>query len=152
MQPPNPSTFDDDIVGQQLAEAAAAERQTAVLSSHHWRGTTLHPFSIRRETLYFRLRALNDSLPIHLVRKHPESFLQEAIILLWLCLHTPEDWNPMRGNAALLMEQIEHWADTHLQRADQMAAIELALQILSSADSTRAITRPSDLQGEDLGN
>jgi len=145
-------TFEDDIVDQQFADAAAADRQTAVLSSQQWHGTPLQPFTIRRETLYFRLRALNDSLPIHLVRKHPESFLQEAIILLWLCLHTPEDWNPMRGNAALLMEQIESWADQHLTRADQMPAIELALQILSSADSTRAIPRPSDLQGEDLGN
>ena len=145
-------TFEDDVIDQQLADAAAAERQTAVLTTHAWQGTPLQPFSIRRETLYFRLRTLNDSLPIHLVRKHPESFLQEAIILLWLCLHTPEDWNPMRGNAALLMEQIEQWADEHLTRADQMPAIEIALQILSTADSTRAISRPSDLKGDDLGN
>jgi hypothetical protein len=152
MNPSQPSTFDDDIIGQQIADEAAAERQTAVLSSHQWQGITLQPFSIRRETLYFRLRALNDSLPIHLVRKHPESFLQEALIILWLCLHTPDHWNALRGNAALLMEQIEQWADENIRRADQMPAIELALQILSSADSTQAISRPTHLQGEDLGN
>lgn len=152
MDTPPPETFDDDILDTQIEAAATAERQDATLAAHTWNGTPLQPFSIRRETLYFRLRAVNDALPLHLVRRHPESFLHEAMIILWLCFHEPAAWAHLRSDNARMMDAVETWAEKNIARHQQSQAIELALQILREGDSTHAIPRPSDRQGDDLGN
>lgn len=154
--PPQPldqePRFDDDIVDHAIEVQAAEERQAAVLAQHAWNGRPLHPFTIRRETLYFRLRAANDALPLSVVRKHPEAFLQDAMIILWLCTHEPADWTPMRARNDLLLETIETWAEESIQRPQQTEAIDLALQILREGDTTRAVPRPSERKGDDLGN
>lgn len=154
-EPPPPTgaaNFDDDIVDHAIELQAAEERQTAVLAQHAWNGRPLHPFTIRRETLYFRLRAANDALPLSVVRKHPEAFLQDAMIILWLCAHEPADWTPMRARNDLLLETIETWAEENIHRPQQTEAIDLALQILREGDTTRAVPRPSERKGDDLGN
>ena len=145
-------SFDDDIIDAQIEAAAAVERQDAVLASHAWNCTPSQPFSIRRETLYFRLRAVNDALPIYVVRKHPEAFLHEAMIILWLCYHEPSAWEHLRSNNSLLINEVETWAEKNIRRNQQSQAIELALQILQEGDATHAIPRPSDRQGDELGN
>lgn len=144
--------FGDDLLDEQIERVAAEQRQSAVLAHHTWHGQPLHPFSIRRETLYFRLRAANDSLPLGAMRKHPEAFLQDAMIILWLCAHEPADWTPMRARNDLLLETIETWAEDNIHRHEQTDAIELALKILREGDTTRAVPRPSDRKGDDLGN
>lgn len=147
-----PESFDDDIIDTQIDAAAAVERQDSVLANHQWNGSPLHPFSIRRETLYFRLRAVNDALPLHVVRRHPEAFLHEAMIILWLCFHEPAAWDQLRSDNSRLMNVIESWAEKNIKRPQQSQAIELALQILHEGDCTHAIPRPSDRQGDELGN
>jgi len=153
--PPSPlgtAEFGDDLLDEQIEQVAAEQRQAAVLAQHTWNARPLHPFSIRRETLYFRLRAANDALPLSVVRRHPEAFLQDAMIILWLCAHEPADWTPMRARNDLLLETIETWAEESIRRAEQTDAIDLALQILREGDTTRAVPRPSDRKGDDLGN
>jgi hypothetical protein len=148
----NTPTFEDDLLDHQIEAQAAEERQSAVLTQHAWNGRLLHPFSIRRETLYFRLRAVNDCLPLHVVRRHPEAFLSEAMIILWLCAHEPQDWQPLRGSNALMMAAIETWAEENIAREQQTQAVELALEILRLGDCTRAVPRPAERTGDDLGN
>ncbi len=154
--PPSPAPeapqFEDDIVDHAIEQRAAEERQTAVLAQHTWHDLPLHPFTIRRETLYFRLRAANDALPLSVVRKHPEVFLQDAMIILWLCSHEPADWTPLRARTDLLLETIETWAEQHILRHQQTDATDLALRILREGDCTRAQPRPSERKGDDLGN
>lgn len=141
--------FADDIIESNLESEAAEERQAAVLAAHEWNGMPLHSFSIRRETLYFRLRAINDSLPLAAIMRHSEAFLHEAMIILWLCAHKPAAWRPHRARLDDLMDEIEEWAESNIQRHQQTEAIELALLILRQGDSTRAVPRPSDRGRED---
>lgn len=146
----------DDILDTTLETAAATDRQTAVLASaaHTWNGQALHPFSIRRESLYFRLRAANDPLPAPVLMRSPGALLIDAMIILWLCAHEPKDWQPLRGSNAALMEVIETWAEENIQRPQQTEAIDLALLILREGDATRAQAQPSDRPGNEdrLGN
>lgn len=146
----------DDILDTTLEAASATDRQTAVLASaaHTWNGQALHPFSIRRESLYFRLRASQMPLPIQTIMAHPESFLQDAMIILWLCAHEPKDWQPMKGSIDQLMDAVETWAEKNIQRLQQTDATLLAMQILREGDATRAQAQPSDRPGSEdrLGN
>ncbi len=146
----------DDILDNPIDQQAAIERQAAVLGSsgHTWAGRQLHPFSIRRESLYFRIRAIAAPLPLKVVIANPETFLQDAMIILWLCAHEPADWNPMRGSAEQLLEAVESWAEENIPRALQTDAVALATQIFREGDSTRALPQPSDRQEaeERLGN
>lgn len=156
-QSPPPALPDpaDDILDNPIDQQAASERQAAVLGSsgHTWAGKQLHPFSIRRESLYFRLKALHAHVPAAGVMHTTGVVLLDTMLILWLCSHESKDWQHLRGDGTKFMEVIEEWADENIQRHQQTDAVDLAMTILREGYSTQATPRPDNSASEEsLGN
>lgn len=143
--------FEDDILQERTA-AAAQERVAAYDAAFAWHGRDLEPWTIGREQLYLKLRAADAALPLHLALQHPESFLGDAVKVLYLCAHQPAEWRHLRADVPAFLEAVEAWAGSAILRDEQSDAIETALRILNAASSTRAVPRPGEKGGDDLGN
>lgn len=149
--------------------AAEKQREDAFHAVHQWRGKTLLPFSISRESLFFRLRAADDAPTIAQVMQTPMAWLQDAIRILFLCSHEPEDFAHLRGNNSAFLKSIDQWAEgdnswksptengkrktenaSPISRDEQVPVIKLTLRIFNESDSTRAEIAPSD-NHSDLG-
>ena len=148
------STFlADDTTGPDIEAAAEAARQAAYDATYTWLGRELFPWSIGREQLYFKLRAVSGTVPLALALQNAEAFLGDAMIVLYLCSHEPQAWRQLRSNLPLFLEAIEQWADTAIPRLQQSQAVDLAIQIVNDAKLTRAIPQPSGRESEaQLGN
>lgn len=151
--PPRELLSTDDRDGAAFEHEAEVRRQDAYAAVYEWRGAELRPWSIGREQLYFRLRAADASLPLAVALQHPETFLGDAVKILYLCHHEPAEWRYLRSDVAAFLEAIEAWAEQHIPRHLQSDAMELGMRILNDSASTRAVPRPSSRQGgEDPGN
>jgi hypothetical protein len=146
IDPPNEILLSDDIADTQYETNAAEQREDVVTGGLAWRGQPLKPWSIDREGLYFKLRVADGCLPMTQLRTHPEVFLSDAVKILYLCCHEPEEWHHLRTNHLAILRQSEAWAQANIPRNMQTEAIGLAMQILSQATITEAIPEPSSRQ------
>lgn len=127
-----PATVTED---PELAKQAAASREEAFTAEEAtWQGQTLHPYGSGRETLFTQLRAAAGAPPLRDCIGTTDDFFPDAIRLLYLCLHTPEEWREARQTgAAAWMEHIEAWADGAIPLALKAEACATAMGILSRA-------------------
>lgn len=141
-----------DTEGQQIEAQAQQQREKAYDGIYHWQEKPLEPFSIGREALYLQLRSMNAAVPLEVAVRHPESFLGDAILILFLCSHRPENLASVRHDFTAFFVAIDAWAEQNIPRRMATQAIGLALQILNDSDSTRAVPRPSGRENPDEGN
>jgi hypothetical protein len=132
-----------DEAGAEIERAAEERREQAFDANHEWHGTKLHAWTVGREQLYFRLRAVDAAVPLHVALQNPESFLGDAIKILYLCSHEPREWRDLLTDVRAFVEAINVWAEDHVKRDEQSDVIDLANRILTDADSTKAVLRPS---------
>ena len=138
--------------------AAAAtdeqKRQAAFDGVHRWEGRPLHPFSISRETLFLQLRCAVGAPGIYQAMIDGEAWFGDAIRILWLCLHGPDDWDPLRGEPLRLQRAIEAWADDHLPRGAKADLVLLTIRVWNDSQINAHEPVPGDAIGEarDPGN
>jgi hypothetical protein len=143
-----------DAVPTKDLELAQQERDTAFEAEHTWpiwnaalktwEPVVLHGYSSGREALFYKLRAADGSLPLSRTLEQLTTFLSDAIRILWLCSHDPQDWRALRGDLALFLEAIEAWGDVNVPRSKHVEAVNLALQIYNEAGINQAVPEPSD--------
>jgi len=122
-------TEDPDLAAQTAREEAFSSEEPT------WLGQPLHPYSSGRESLFVQLRAAAGAPPLRDVIADTDSFFPDAIRILYLVSHRPEDWREHRGNVAGWLEQIEEWADGAIPLSQKAAAAATAINILSRAYS-----------------
>lgn len=109
---------------------AEKRRQQAFDSVPHWKGRPLEPFSISREALFVQLRTAAGAAPFQTVLQDGEAWYADAIRLLWICSHTPEAWEDLRGEPLRLQSVIDRWADANLDsRRDKHDLVLLTLRL-----------------------
>lgn len=114
-------------------QAGDARRQAAFDAEFTWRGRKLEPFSISREVLFLQLRVAVGAPPIFAAARDGEGWLPDAMRILWLCHHGPDDWGPLRAEPQRLQEAIERWAEDHIARAERVALWGLTLRIWNAS-------------------
>jgi hypothetical protein len=149
-----------DEVPAEKAAAAEQERQEAFEAEYLWDvwderrnefvPTALHPYTSGREALFYRLRLADGALSLSKTLSDVPSFLGDAIKILYLCSHTPEQWRALRTNTTQFLEEIDAWGDVNVPRAKQVKATLLALNIFNHAGATQAVPEPAE--GGDSGN
>ena len=142
----------DDEGGVELEAAAADRRAMAYDATYTWHGKELQGWSIGREQLYFKLRAADAAVPLHVALRHPETFLGDAMKVLYLMHHIPAEWRDLRMDLPSFIEAIDAWAAENIPRAEQSEAIDLALRVVNDSGSTQAIPRPTGKKSPDEGN
>jgi len=138
------------------AEAAPGDeerRQEAFDFVPMWKGQALEAWSVSRETLFLQLRHANGAAPFYACARDRESFYPDAVRILFLCLHTPEDWRAYRGNLVAFQEElIDPWADEFLQSgADKLALVVLALKVWNASQENQAEPMPDERPGKGPG-
>lgn len=118
----------DDAGGEKEREAAFGAEPT-------WRGKVLEPFSISRESLFHqqRLGAGAPDFDQVLQAQGNDAFLADAVRILYLCSHTPEDWRAVRSSPMTMQEAIDEWAEEHVTVAERAEAVRVGIQIFNLA-------------------
>lgn len=130
-----------------LTAAAATDeqkRQAAFDGSFHWQGRPLHPFSISRETLFLQLRCAAGAPGIYSAMIDGEAWYGDGVRLLWLCLHTADDWDPLRGEPLRLQRAIDDWADATLPRGAKTDLTLLTIQLWNASQLNAHEPVPGD--------
>jgi hypothetical protein len=117
---------DDDGGG-----ADEAARKRAFGAEFSWRGRALNAFSVGRESLFYELRLAVGAPPLEQTLRDVTGFLGDAVRILWLCAHRPEDWRHLRGAPLLMQEEIDAWADENVRGTAEAALT--GLRIFNSA-------------------
>lgn len=130
-----------------LTAAAATDekkRQAAFDSANHWKGRPLHPFSISRETLFLQLRCAAGAPGIYAAMIDGEAWYGDAVRLLWLCLHTADDWDPLRAEPLKLQRHIDDWADATLDRGAKTDLVLLTIALWNASQINAHEPVPGD--------
>lgn len=144
-----------DAAADQAQDQAGTERRQAAFDAEfRWRGKTLHGFSISREVLFLQLRVAVGAAPIYAAARDGEGWLPDAMRILWLCCHGPEDWGPLRAEPQRLQEEIERWAESNITRAERVTLWGLTLRIwnASQENAHEAVSGDASGKAPDSGN
>jgi hypothetical protein len=98
-------------------------------------GNPLEPYGSGRESLFVQLRAAAGAPPLRDTVGTTDDFFPDAIRILYLCSHTPEDWREHRRDPARWLEHVEAWAETAIPLSMKADAASCAMNILSRAYS-----------------
>jgi hypothetical protein len=128
-RPTPPVTEDPDLAAMKDREEAFASEEPT------WQGKPLLPYTSSREVLFTQLRAAGGAPPLRESIASTDEFFPDAIRILYLCSHTPEDWREHRGNTGAWLEHIEAWADEAIALSQKAEAAATAMNILSRAYS-----------------
>lgn len=161
-RPPRRRRVTEDLPDPDLA-AHTKEREKAYTAVHQWNGQPLKPFSIGRESIFFELRAAAGAPRLAAVIQEPIAFLGDAMRILFLCSHDPENWDHLRGQPVAFLRAVEKWAEGDdtwqfaeeprtknqktappIPRSEQLHAVRVALSILNDSGTNRAEPAPSD--------
>lgn len=151
--PPRERVMLDDEPGDNaVVEQAERQREAAYDASYQWRGVALQPFTIVLESVYLRLRPLLGDLPLEVSLRHPETFLAEALVILYLCHPETPGWQDVGHDLPALLERVRVWAPGHVPRHMASDAVELVIRLLNDSHATEAVPRPSTRGEGQVGN
>jgi hypothetical protein len=118
---PETITEDPELAKQRVDAFSAEEEQ--------WNGQTLQPYTSSREVLFEILRGATNAPPLALTCQSIDAFFPDAIRILYLCSHTPDDWRHLRNTPQEWQEKIEEWADTAVPLARKGEAVNTAMRV-----------------------
>ncbi len=124
--------------------AAAKSREDAYAAVYQWNGVTLRPFSISRESIFYKLRAADDAPRLSQVLQNASAFLGDALRILYLCSHEPEAFEHLRSDSLAFLRAIERWADSNVTRDQATEATRIGLKIFNDSKVNLAEPAPSD--------
>lgn len=117
-------------------EQAEKRREEAFQAEPEWNGQPL-VWSISKESLFYALRQANGARELADVLQDIDAFFADAIRIIYLSLHGPEDWRAWRSDLVLWQEKIEAWADANITRAQRVAAVMCGWKVLELAWENR---------------
>ncbi len=125
--------------------AAATARRDAENAVYKWRGKVLpYPFSIARETLFYSLRVAAGAPSFQSLMTQQMAFLGDALRILFLCSHAPEQFEHLRSDPMQFIHAIEKWGDTNVTRDENVELVTLAWKIFNDSNVTAAQPVPRD--------
>jgi hypothetical protein len=130
-----------------LTAAAATDehkRQAAFDAVPHWQGSPLKPFSISRETLFLQLRHAAGAPGLYSAMLDGEAWFGDAVRILWLCLHGPDDWDSLRGQPLDLQRAIDAWADETIPRGSKADIVLLTIRLWNESQVNAHEPVPGD--------
>ena len=147
----SPTTPASCLLPDASSSAALARRTAFHAAPFQWHGMDLHPFTPSREDLwsFLRERAGHPSLPV-IYNGPGRLFRADAVIILWLCHHTPAQWKNHLHDHDAWLTAITEWGDDekNIGYDLDLDAVSLAYKIFNRAHSTRAVSAddppPSD--------
>ncbi len=180
MNTATPQLLTDDAPDHVVESAAEQARKKAFESFHAWHGLPL-VWTSSRAGLYDYLRISSPMLSqatleaikaaraaegtdraATLQDRANELFLAEtggstghvrnATIILWLAAHQPKDWRSLAHDRGRLLEVIDDWTDEHVAPGEIQDLAEVTNQLLTAAETTRAIVRPKHTNPDEEGN
>lgn len=119
---------DDPLMAEEQARAESFAAEEA-----QWGEKKLEPYTSGREGLFSQLRLAAGALPLGRVVDDMDAFFPDAVRILYLCSHTPEEWRGLRGDLLVWQEKIEEWGNEHVPLAKKSEAVTLAMNILATA-------------------
>lgn len=81
-----------------------------------------------------------------------QSHYHNATIILYLAANEPVAWNAFAHDKDRFLQAIEQWTDEHVAPAEIFELADVTNQLLTDAESTRAIVRPSHRGADEEGN
>lgn len=130
-----------------------------------WKDIELAPFAIDREGDWMRHRELLGEPTLAEIIGFYRAMLPDALRVIWFCIVKPEEWlkipvmyqdqdgswfrRTAQERALLVEEKIRGWAQENVSRTEGPLAVDLFYEIFKSAQSTRAVAKPSEHQKED---
>ncbi len=129
-------------------------REAAFDADYFWDGVPLKAFSSSREALWGQIRAMAGAPSLGFALVDLESFFADAMRILFLCSHEPEEFRHLRADPAAFQEAIDKWADENIPRKEKIQAVELALAIYNDSAVNQHEPAPPETTGhsDDLGN
>lgn len=103
--------------------------------------TPLLGFTEARQTLARRLMQCNVPIAASNYGNDMDAHAPEAWIVLWLCLHEPEEWRELRGSVGLFLETIEAWAAVHCPRPLWIEAVTVVFEMWKAARTNEVIVK-----------
>lgn len=122
---------DDPAIAAREKESEAA-RDQAFHFAPVWKGRPL-TWSISRESLFYSLREAVGARALWQTLADLDAFFADAIRILYLCSHTPEQWRHHRADPMLWQEEIERWADEAIAPTERQEATMTAFRLLDRA-------------------
>jgi hypothetical protein len=120
-----------------------ADREKAYHTIHAWHGLPLQPFSLSREALFHSVRLMLPISPEVMPKDYHPSYLNEAILILFLCTSTAARLASVRHNYEAVLNAAAEWGDEHIHRSQADEAGRLAFRLLHESEITTAIPQPS---------
>jgi hypothetical protein len=121
---------EDPALAQQ-EKVAEKRREEAFSAEPMWNGRPLI-WSISRESLFYAQRHAVGARDISEVIADIDAFFADAIRILWLCTHTPDDWRGLRTDLMGWQETMEKWADENITTKQKSSAVLTAWKILEN--------------------
>jgi hypothetical protein len=96
----------------QAMEAGEKRREEAVHARYEWHGREVR-WTLRRDALWYRLRTALGFPRLQDVLRRPEvlASLNDAVLVIFLGLHEPEDWEGCPAHPDLFHAAILTWAE-----------------------------------------
>ena len=135
-----PTTYEDP--GDEITAEEAA-RTAAFDADPEWNGHPLHPFSSGRESIFSQLRLSVGAPPLEAVFEDVDAFFADAIRILYLCSHAPEDWRHLRRRPAEWQEAIEAWGVEAVPTHRKQEALRVGMNILTTAYRNQHVPAPA---------
>lgn len=130
----------------------------------HWKNKELAPFAIDREGDWLRHRELMEDAPLDEVIRKPFAMVPDAMRVLWFISHEPNEWLGIpsmkeietedggtkwirltgKERAISLEMKIREWGNANVHHSESTMLVGLFYDIYNSAQSTRAIAKPSE--------
>lgn len=132
----------EDVPDPALVAQHTAAREEAFYAVHQWNAKPLLPMTRGRASQFYKLRAADDAPPIAKCLYDHNAFLGDALRILFLCSHEPEQWAMYRASSIVFLEQIEKWSNKNVSKAQETEAITTALRIFQEQEVSQAEIPP----------
>jgi hypothetical protein len=153
--------IDEEAADPGLSDQHATQLDQAFgVKPFFWKHLPLAPFAIDREGDFMRHRELLGDAPLREVIRLPMALVPDALRVLWFCSHEPREWLMIpthrqndegewrrldsQERAMIVEDKIRSWARENVSSTEQALAVETFYEIYQSAQSTRAISKPSE--------
>lgn len=133
-------------------------------SPFFWKEKQLAPFAIDREGDWLRHREMMEDAPLDEVIRKPFAMVPDALRVLWFLSHEPSEWLGIpsmkeietedggtrwirltgKERAIALEMKIREWGNSAVHHSEATMLVGLFYDIYNSAQSTRAIAKPSE--------
>lgn len=146
-----PVDYEDDADADKLAEY---RQESFEAGTFYWQSERLEPFSSARDALFIRLRKRLTAYSLQECFEDPGLFVQDAQLIVWLCLTPYQNLVLMLRDPDALMLDFMNWCEKNVTRAQAAQITNLGMEIFNDAAANTSEPKPSEdpIDDGELGN